>query len=254
MVSQPLPETCCEAPPTVWLSSGHAAYIGPSLQLDAHSGSVDCFALGLDAPFTLRSGDGLERRARSALIPARTRHQVVAGDGRMMFFYVDPGAAGSRNLLGEMNDRTTRIAYDHRDERELIAACQDAAPHPEQLRRSLVGVAEDPIDERINKAMGILRTRPGDQLSANEIAEAVGLSTSRFLHLFSAHAGTSFRRYRQWARMCHVADALSKGADLTTAASDAGFASPSHFSDAFRTMFGLTATALLSGSTRIVVR
>ena len=82
MVSQPLPETCCEAPPTVWLSSGHAAYIGPSLQLDAHSGSVDCFALGLDAPFTLRSGDGLERRARSALIPARTRHQVVAATER----------------------------------------------------------------------------------------------------------------------------------------------------------------------------
>ncbi len=255
MVSQALPETCCDERPTVWLWSGHAAYVGPSLRLDTHSGSVDCFALGLDAPFALRSGDAAERRARSALIPARTPHQVIAGDGRMMFFYVDPSAAGSANVLGQMTDRTTGIAFDHRDEPALIAACQDVALlEPEILRRSLLGTVEaDPIDERIREAMRILRSRPGDQLSAAEIAAAVDLSPSRFLHLFSAHAGTSFRRYRLWARMCHAAGALSDGADLTTASIEAGFASPSHFSDTFRTMFGLSATALLSSRTRIVV-
>lgn len=252
MVSEPLPQTCCDERPTVWLWSGHAAYRGPSLQLDTHSGSVDCFALGLDAPFTLRAG-GAERRSSSAVIPARTSHQVVAGDGRMMFFYVDPSAGGSANLLGRMTDRTTSIAYDHRDERALIVACQDAALDPEGLRRSLLGVVDDAIDERIRVAMRILRSRPGDQLSATELAAAVDLSPSRFLHLFSEHAGTSFRRYRLWARMCHAAGALTEGADLTTAASDAGFASPSHFSDTFRTMFGLTASALLSSQVRIVV-
>lgn len=256
MVSQPLPETCCDERPTVWLWSGHAAYVGPSLQLDTHSGSVDCFALGVDEPFALRSGEAVDRRARSALIPARTSHQVVAGDGRMMFFYVDPSAAGSRELLAQMLDRTTTIAFDHRDEPALIAACQDSALlEPEILRRTLLGSVEaDPIDERIRDAMRILRSRPGDQLSAAEIAAAVRLSPSRFLHLFSAHAGTSFRRYRLWARMCHAAAALSDGADLTTASTEAGFASPSHFSDAFRTMFGLSATALLSRQAHIVVQ
>jgi methylphosphotriester-DNA--protein-cysteine methyltransferase len=53
--------------------------------------------------------------------------------------------------------------------------------------------------------------------------------------------------------MLHVATAVSKGADLTRAAVDAGFASPSHFSDAFRRMFGLTATTLLGGGVEIVV-
>ena len=102
--------------------------------------------------------------------------------------------------------------------------------------------------------MRILWSRPGDQLRAAEIAAAVNLSPSRFLHVFSAHAGTSFRRYRLWARMCHAAGALSDGADLTTASAEAGFASPSHFSDTFRTMFGLSATALLSSQVRIVVQ
>ena len=155
-----------------------------------------------------------------------------------------------------MIDRTSAVAFDHRDEPALIAACQDGALlEPEILRGWLLGsVSVDPIDERVREAMRILRSRPGDQLSATEIAAAVALSPSRFLHLFSAHAGTSFRRYRLWARMCHAAGALSNGADLTTASTEAGFASPSHFSDTFRTMFGLSATALLSSQTRIVVQ
>lgn len=174
----------------------------------------------------------------------------------MVFFYVDPSATGSESLLGQMVDRGSPIAYQHRDESALISAWNEApAPDPEIVRQRLLGVAEaDSIDDRIRAAMRILRAGPGDHVSAAEIAAAVNLSTSRFLHLFSAQAGTSFRRYRLWARMCHAAGALSDGADLTTASSLAGFASPSHFSDAFRTMFGLTATALLAGRTRIVVQ
>lgn len=173
-----------------------------------------------------------------------------------MFFYVDPSSAGSGILLDQMMDRTTAIAYRHRDELALISAWKDAPPaDPESLRRRLLGVVEpDSIDERIRVAMRILQSRPGEQLSAAEIAAAVDLSPSRFLHLFSANAGTSFRRYRLWARMCHAAAALTDGADLTTASTEAGFASPSHFSDTFRTMFGLSATALLSGPTRIVIQ
>lgn len=54
--------------------------------------------------------------------------------------------------------------------------------------------------------------------------------------------------------MLSVASAVAAGSDLTTAATAAGFASPSHFSDTFRAMFGLTATTLLSQGTVIVVR
>jgi methylphosphotriester-DNA--protein-cysteine methyltransferase len=52
--------------------------------------------------------------------------------------------------------------------------------------------------------------------------------------------------------MLHVAGSISKGLDLTTAA-DAGFASPAHFSDAFRAMFGLSASQLLTATTRVLV-
>ncbi len=75
--------------------------------------------------------------------------------------------------------------------------------------------------------------------------------TSARLWLRLGHAsyigpGTSFRRYVQWARMIRVGRAYSAGHDLTRAAVDAGFAAPSHFSDTFRAMFGLTPAAFLT--------
>lgn len=257
MATEPLPDSCCDdARPTVWLWWGHAAYRGPSLRLGTHSGSVTCFALGLDAPFLLRSGQAEPRRVRSALIPARTSQQIVAGEEQtMLFFYVDPGASGTAHLLEQMTDRASTIAYNHRDEAALIAAWrQGPVTDPDVLRRRLFDAGEaEPTDERIRVAMQLLRDRPGERVTAAEMAAAVNLSQSRFLHLFSAHSGTSFRRYRLWARMRYAAAAVSQGADLSTAASDAGFASPSHFSDTFRAMFGLTATQLLADRLQIVV-
>lgn len=250
MSASALPETCSQA--TVWLWSGHATYWGPSLQLDVHSGSVHCFALGIDSTFLVRSG-GEEQSVRSALIPARTAHKVVAGDGRMVFFYIDPSAVSVERVRDQMLGHTATISYQHRAESLLISAWQDTAePDPETLWRYLYEAVETgEMDERIRTAMRLLRSRPNE--NAKDIAAAVNLSSSQFLRLFALYAGTSFRRYRLWAKMCRAADAVSNGADLTTASAEAGFASPSHFSDTFRAMFGLSATQLLSGPTRIIV-
>lgn len=190
---------------------------------------------------------------RSALIPARTAHQVVAGDGRMAFFYIDPSAVSVERVREQMLGHSATISYQHRAESLLISAWQDTAePEPETLWRYLHETgATGATDERIRTAMLILRSRPNE--NAKDIAAAVNLSSSQFLRLFALHAGTSFRRYRLWAKMCRAADAVSNGADLTTASTEAGFVSPSHFSDTFRAMFGLSATQLLSGPTRIIV-
>ncbi|MEV6906729.1 AraC family transcriptional regulator [Amycolatopsis sp. NPDC051071] len=233
---------------------GCAAYLGPSLRLGEHAGSVHCFALGVDAPFTIRVGEAGERRVRSALIAPRTRHRLSAGQGRMLFAYLDPGSAwvartGSR-MAGRIGS-AVQFGFD----RELALAEQlrvTTQPEPLLLLDLLDGV-RDPRDDRIRTALRILLADPGAGLTAAQVARAVNLSSSRFQHLFSAHTGTSFRRYRSWARMLHVAGSVGAGADLTTAATYAGFASPGHFSDSFRVMFGLSASRLLTPTTRVVV-
>lgn len=247
-----LPETCCRTA-TLWLGTGYACYLGASLRLDAHSGSVQCLAVGVDAPFTLRTAELGERTVRSALIPPRRVHRVLAHGERMLFCYFDPGSPRARGTLARMASIEHGIGFAHDAESELIASAESADPDPMRILDCAGGRVSAPIDARIVEAIATLRANPGSTVDAGELAAAVHLSTSRFLHLFSAHAGTSFRRYRLWVRMVHVGAAVSKGRDLTTASADAGFASPSHFSDAFHTMCGLTATALLASGARIVL-
>ncbi|WP_242583967.1 AraC family transcriptional regulator [Amycolatopsis sp. 195334CR] len=244
MTNAALPETCCPEA-VLWAGMGRAAYLGPSLRLRAHSGSVHCFALGVDGPFTVRAG-GVERRVRSALIPARTRNQIVS-DGRMLFLYRDPSAAWLAGIRAKMT-ALPPLHVDHEDEAALAREAKDG-----RLPISVLGPSGEVSDSRVHAALELLRTDPGGRLTAAEVAAAVHLSPSRFQHLFSAETGTSFRRYRLWARMQHVGAAVSRGTTLTQAATDAGFASSAHFSDSFRDMFGLSASRLLTPATRLVV-
>ncbi|MFJ2836403.1 MULTISPECIES: helix-turn-helix domain-containing protein [Nocardia] len=250
MGAAPLPETCRPAP-TVWLWAGHAIYRGPSLRLDRHCGSVGCLAVGLDGPFTIDADAIGTRTLRSVLVPPRTPHRIVA-DGRMLFCYLDPGSPRAAGCRSRMRADTGGFGIAHVDESTLIRLAEgDTAP--DDLLDLVSGTAGPDLDPRIAAATALLCAHPAADLSADQLAAAVHLSKSRLLHLFSAQAGTSFRRYRVWARMLAVGRAVAEGADLTTAAADAGFASPSHFSDTFHALFGLTAADLLGSGVRIVV-
>lgn len=248
-----LPETCCPpAPATLWLGAGHAIYRGGSLRLGPHSGSVHCLAVGVEADFTVTDATG-QYRTRSALIAPRWVHHVDAHDGQMLFCYLDAGSHRAAGCRAMVMRRDQKIGLTHDRESALIDLAREADPDPWLILDAAGPDGRSDIDARVQAAIDTLRADPGTTMTAAYFASSAHLSTSRFLHLFSEHAETSFRRYRLWARMAHVGKAVSKGLDLTTASTEAGFASPSHFSDAFRRMCGLSASALFSAGARIVI-
>jgi AraC-like DNA-binding protein len=239
-------------PAMLWLWAGRAIYRGPSLRLDAHATAVDCLAVGIDAPFTL-AADGIARSARSALVPPRRVHRVVTDGEYMMFCYSDPGSPAARACRDRMTRWDNEFGLRHAAEDALVTASGSAHPDPGSLA-DLAGTAPmPPLDDRIAAALADLDAHPAATFPAARFAATAHLSESRFLHLFAAQTGTSFRRYRLWARMLAVGRAIAGGANLTTASAEAGFASPSHFSDAFRTLFGLSASDLLATGVQIVV-
>ncbi|PWV80940.1 helix-turn-helix domain-containing protein [Nocardia neocaledoniensis] len=248
MGAAPLPETC-RTSATVWLWAGHALYRGPSLRLDRHAGAVACLAVGLDASFTIEADAIGARTVRSVLVPPRTPHRIVA-DGRMLFCYLDPGSPRAAACRARMREDIGGFGVAHVEESALIRRADTA---PADLLTLASGTERTALDPRIAAATALLCADPAASISAADLAAAVHLSKSRLLHLFSAQAGTTFRRYRVWARMLAVGRAVAVGADLTTAAAAAGFASPSHFSDTFHALFGLTAADLLGSGARIVV-
>ena len=83
-----LPQTCY---PTVWLWPGQALYAGPSLNLESHSGSVWCLAVGVDGDLVVTAA-GQRVIARSVLIPPRVVHHLDSRGGRLASCYLDPSS------------------------------------------------------------------------------------------------------------------------------------------------------------------
>ncbi|MFI6740349.1 helix-turn-helix domain-containing protein [Nonomuraea sp. NPDC050451] len=235
----------------VWLWPGRALYAGPSLRLGPHSGAVACLAVGVDAPFTVHPPTGGELRARTALVAPRVRHQLTASGDRMVFLYLDPGSADDRACRDCFTAGEEKILAEHQHEDDLLAQAAKLSPHTPvpQVTAWIVkatGRARTSYaDPRITAATRRL-IDSGRPLPAAPLAAQLGLSESRFLRLFRDGTGTSYRRFRLWAQMHRAARALAAGHNLTRAAADGYFASPSHLSTAFHAMFGLAPSALLS--------
>ncbi|WP_433658123.1 helix-turn-helix domain-containing protein [Nocardia sp. CA-128927] len=249
MTGRALSETC--DPPVLWIRAGHAGYLGPTPDLDAHSTSIACLAVGVDAPFVFHAAECGEVVTRSAFAPARWVHRLFATEGRTLYLFIDSAQGARRPSV--MRKMVGPYGFTHRTEAELIAACADQPLDLDHIS-NLAGIPIiEPIDPRIVQAARMLRTDPGHGAGARDMAARFELSPSHFQHLFTQHTGTSFRRYRQWARMLYVAKGYTAGHDLTRCAVDAGFATLSHFSETFHRMFGLSATSLLATGLRLDV-
>lgn len=241
-----LPQTCH---PTAWLWPGQLLYAGPALDLAPHSGSVWCLAVGIDRPLRLRVA-ALEIVAGSVLIPPRTVHHLLS-QGRMVSCYLDPTSLRAESARRRFTARRGELAYHHRDGDLLVTQSWSlfAAGRDEDAAHWLDLAApwsHRGIDPRIAEAALRIRADPAVTIPSGELAAAVGLSESRFLHLFRHETGTSLRRYRLWIRLMSACTTLAAGRDVTAAAMEAGFASPSHLADRIRSTFGLSATQLLA--------
>jgi AraC-like DNA-binding protein len=209
---------------------------------------VWCLAVGIDAPLTVDVG-GHQIRARTALIPPRLTHQLVM-TGPLVSCYLDPASHRTTSCRRQFDDVVHGIGIGHRRENELLTPPADDLSAWRWLGTAAPSAIHD-IDPRIELAAKQIRDDPATVVSAHDLAAATGLSESRFLHLFRAELGTSLRRYRMWCRLLRAGALLAAGHDLTTAAVDSGFASPSHLADRFKSTFGLSASGLLATGLQI---
>ncbi|MFD4351948.1 helix-turn-helix domain-containing protein [Nocardia sp. NPDC058519] len=230
--------------PIAWVRPGHIGYIGPDLLPDTHSPPVAMLTVGLDGPLIVHTSRG-PIRTGSSFAPARTAHRVVATQGWILVLFIDPSSAPATMIADEMTAAAGTFGLSHRRERELVELGREPVADPDLLYSRAIAGPNLGTDARISRLAAAIRDQPANALRADQIAANLGLSTGHFLHLFTQHCGTTFRGYQRWNRMvCAVSSAVN-GHDLTRSALDAGFATPSHFSESFRAMIGLPATTML---------
>src|SRR5262249_60462293 len=83
-----------------------------------------------------------------------------------------------------------------------------------------------------------------DDTSLEGLADAMGMSSGRLMHVFTESVGIPLRPYLAWLRVQRAACAVLAGASVTEAAHVAGFADAAHMSRTFRRRLGFPPSAL----------
>lgn len=123
--------------------------------------------------------------------------------------------------------------------------CQPDTPNPDaQLTRR----ACDYINARI-------AAQDQDALPlASEIAQAIGATPSRLRRLFRAQTGLTPAQYARARRLDHFKSQLRHGADLTSAAYNAGYGSPSRIYENAAQQLGMTPATYRKGGAGAEIR
>ena len=244
-------------PAHVDLWSDRALVLAPLGSVARHAHAATALLIGLDGEFAIRwRGDW--HRTRSAFIPAGVAHELECGPTLMATLYLFP-------LTGEPEALARRLGVD--PQRTCVGVRLGAgveasllAIHGGDRQRAatrawldqLVGrVDRAPVDPRIVETASLLSQHAADKLMLAELAERVGVSESRLMHLFKAEVGVPIRRFRLWERMRLLTEHVAAGDSLTMAALAAGFADSAHLSHGFRGMFGIPASQILNGGSRL---
>lgn len=188
---------------------------------------------------------------RGVLIAPDVVHATPASEHVIISLLFEPNGALGQQLAAAMQPGQAYyvVADDHIDSiAPLLEMCRmDIQLSPDQLRNlcaaaldalSPTGSSFQPRDERISAALRLLQTSPEETISAGQMASQVALSETRFLHLFRAQLGTTFRAFLLWLRLGRALQHIWRGHSLTHAAHSAGFADSAHLSRTGRQMFG----------------
>jgi AraC-like DNA-binding protein len=109
------------------------------------------------------------------------------------------------------------------------------------------------LDRRIESVLARIKANPASNLSAEECAESVHLSFSRFLHLFKQEVGVPFRGFRTWKRARSLLHYINRKASLASVALDTGYPDSTHFSHSIRHVYGARPKEMFAASRRLPV-
>ena len=95
-------------------------------------------------------------------------------------------------------------------------------------------------DNRIRKALALLRAHPNKEVNMNALASQVGLSRSRFYDLFQLSTGRSPRSYLDMLCIASAISKLSSGRGrIADVSAELGFSAQSNFTRFFQQQVGI---------------
>ncbi|MCF7964748.1 AraC family transcriptional regulator [Methylobacter sp. Wu8] len=243
------------------ISDGRTFFTGPLYYNASHQHGAPVFLAGIYGRFRLRLHGGDWLSCRTAVIPAGVLHELDVGGDPLTVFYIEPNIAAAealkplirntREVSGALIGTTGEVSFMRDLYEDRYNPQWTAEPLADLMDFSKRRSRAEPIDPRIAQVVEFLFEHGDDLTSVATLSEAVGLSASRFQHLFTKQIGVPFRRYRGWNRMRKAIREIIKGNNFTTAAHATGFSDSAHFSHEFRKTFGAPPTVGLQKLARL---
>lgn len=207
--------------------------------------------------FELESPDSpILQGQKSFFIPSDKSHRLhLTGTDTVIMVWLDPDYHA--NLFPDPSDHIEYSLpgfesalvslYDHPLNCDAAVKIRDIITH-----KISSNVRER--DKRISDAITwIVDELKHETITVDQIAKAVHLSPSRFMHLFSEQTGIPVRKYILWQRLKHALLQIAEGYSITESAHSAGFTDSSHMNRTFNAMFGITPSKIFKNSRFIQV-
>ena len=252
--------------PLLYLSDQRTLFMGTPLDLGRHAVPASRLLICLKGELSYQPhGEGPPIPCTSLLLPAGLPVRVNAAQAVIADFYLDVCGFDYAVLRQQARRCDYGIYCDLRDEALLFETLESlrrrAAPADELWAQvapllnppDLVATASFHIDPRVVTVVQTIKRTTRENLSLDDLADSVGVSSSRLISLFKQQVGIPIRRYRLWRRLHHAAYLLAAGCSLTEAAMGSGFADSAHFSRTFLEMLGFQPSTLTRGQSPVKI-
>jgi len=259
----------------MWLNNDRVFYAGLLGAVSVRTMGGWLVYASLGAPLRIALGDAATGQLDPAVplsttdlavVPPYTPHRVACDQRLICSITIEPETIDETALPGWMRHHVGPVPTDHPEAAAMLQRVRSAhawlRTHGRQIDLQTTGFDEcffgqrlvpRRIDPRIAGVLEDIRNDPSRSTTAQECATAVGLSFSRFLHLFKAEVGTPFRSLRTWKRARSLLHHVTRDTHLVHVALDTGYPDSTHFSHSIRHVYGLKPRDLFAGSRQLTV-
>lgn len=218
--------------------------------------------VALDGPVRISIDGGEWASGHVAIVQPYIRHRVTCDMRHIVVVMIEPESVDMNKLpdwvrlnqgVIQAEELRERVLRAHQ---ALVRSGQQVNAPPLDFDELIFGgrLPARSMDPRIAQVLERIRSDPSGPALAQDCAEQVHLSFSRFLHLFKSEVGAPFRSFRTWKRarsLLHYV--MDQRSTLTDVALGAGYPDSTHFSHSIRQIYGLKPKDIFAGSRKLRV-
>jgi AraC-like DNA-binding protein len=227
---------------------------GPAGPCVWHSHHALRFAIALEGELRIRTQrQGKWESAAGVLTAPGTEHMLDGQGAELLLVFLEPestvGASFGAALKGPVwlfsDAERKALTRDVSPSTILRSGAASWAQSAAQTLRLPPLASPQVIHPRVRTLLRMIREGGVDKGTSLELlASAVGLSSSRLMHVFTSSLGIPLRPYLAWLRVQRAAIEIVTGSSLSDAAQAAGFSDAAHMSRTFRRMLGIPPSLL----------